>query len=170
MRQAVSPRARVVAAAVALAVTLATWMPWLALGLGLDLHAWSALVFDSCRPFCHQLADRSFGLFQHTLPLCARCTGMWLGITLGVVLAMAWRPRHRHISGVSVALLATALSEVDHLRELHTGVGWPWVRFSLGFAIFLGVTLAISFDLLALLLAACRRLMPRLQRTAARSQ
>jgi uncharacterized membrane protein len=31
---------------------------------------------------CHQLPDRSFYLFGHQMPLCSRCTGIWLGSLL----------------------------------------------------------------------------------------
>ena len=33
---------------------------------------------------CHQMPDRSFFAHEHQYPLCARCTGMYLGFTTGV--------------------------------------------------------------------------------------
>ena len=34
---------------------------------------------------CHQMPDRSFFAHEHQYPLCARCTGMYLGFTTGVL-------------------------------------------------------------------------------------
>jgi uncharacterized membrane protein len=34
---------------------------------------------------CHQLPDRSFFIHEHQSPLCARCTGMYLGFSIGLI-------------------------------------------------------------------------------------
>ncbi len=34
---------------------------------------------------CHQIPDRSFFAHEHQYPLCARCTGMYLGFVTGIV-------------------------------------------------------------------------------------
>lgn len=34
--------------------------------------------------FCHQLPERSFFIKGHQFPLCARCTGIFLGYILGI--------------------------------------------------------------------------------------
>jgi uncharacterized membrane protein len=36
---------------------------------------------------CHQIPSRTFFLGGHALPLCARCTGTYLGVTIGLVTA-----------------------------------------------------------------------------------
>ena len=55
------------------------WLDWLRGGPG-----WvSALAYLAGRPFCHQIADRSFCLAGVPLALCARCTGLVLGFWLG---------------------------------------------------------------------------------------
>ncbi len=38
---------------------------------------------------CHQIADRSFQVNGQPLPLCARCTGIYLGVMVGFVLLSA---------------------------------------------------------------------------------
>jgi uncharacterized membrane protein len=43
---------------------------------------------------CHQIPDRTFTLDGQALPLCARCTGTYLGITIGLV-TVALRRRGR---------------------------------------------------------------------------
>ena len=37
---------------------------------------------------CHQIPNRTFFMGGHALPLCARCTGTYLGITLGLAMAL----------------------------------------------------------------------------------
>ena len=43
---------------------------------------------------CHQLPDRSFFIHEHQSPLCARCTGMYLGFFIGLVFLIARRRTH----------------------------------------------------------------------------
>ena len=155
-RQHVPRWARMLVIGVALAITLATWVHLPLMAIGLKMPGWEAFVFDTCDPFCHQLPFRSFHLAGHIFPLCARCTGMWLGITLGVALAMIVVPRHRWWSGVLLAVAATAASGFDFLREQSGGTPDAWVRATLGFLLFIGVTLAVSFDTLAVLSALVR--------------
>src|SRR5512136_14855 len=43
---------------------------------------------------CHQLPERSFFFHEHQSPLCARCTGMYLGFFIGLVFLIARRRTH----------------------------------------------------------------------------
>ncbi len=43
---------------------------------------------------CHQLTERSFFIHEHQSPLCARCTGMYLGFFIGLVFLIARRRTH----------------------------------------------------------------------------
>jgi uncharacterized membrane protein len=43
---------------------------------------------------CHRIEARSFHLGDRALPLCARCTGMYLGAMLGLAYQALLRPRH----------------------------------------------------------------------------
>jgi uncharacterized membrane protein len=46
---------------------------------------------------CHQLPDRSLHLAGMQLPVCARCTGLYVGGALGSIGWLAWRlVRSRH--------------------------------------------------------------------------
>ncbi len=162
-RHAVPRWSRWLVVVVAVGLALATFGHLPLLAVGLDLSAWDAFVHDTCGPFCHQDPARSFHMSAHVFPLCARCTGMWLGITLGVALAMLYRPAHRWWSGSLLAVAATAASAFDFLREESGGTPSEWVRAVLGFLLFLGVTLVVSFDTLAVL-AACLGWVRRLHR------
>ena len=43
---------------------------------------------------CHQLPERSFFFHEHQSPLCARCTGMYLGFLIGLVFLIVRRRTH----------------------------------------------------------------------------
>ena len=152
LRGRVGWRARVAIASIALSVTIGTWGPLLALPFGWSVPGWEHFVYQTSTPYCHQLPERSYHVFGHLFPLCTRCTGMWLGITLGVAFAMFVIPKSRWWIGFGLAVLATAASAFDKLREEATRVDAPNVRFVLGILIFAGVTLAVSYDTLAVLL------------------
>jgi len=66
----------------------------LKISLKMDLKAGPTLVFESGRrkvgfAFCHRRQDRSLKISRYTLPLCARCTGLWLGFVMGLSLRVA---------------------------------------------------------------------------------
>src|SRR5512135_2490511 len=43
---------------------------------------------------CHQLPERSFFIHEHQSPLCARCTGMYLGFFIGLIFLIVRRRTH----------------------------------------------------------------------------
>lgn len=56
------------------------------------LAGWLYLVFF---PVCHQIGERSFHFFGHALAVCHRCSGLYVGFTLGLALlpALPWLQR-----------------------------------------------------------------------------
>jgi uncharacterized membrane protein len=62
---------------------------------------------------CHQLEPRSFHLWGHQMPVCARCTGIYVGAAVGAVLAAqrerALRLSPRWIVGLAAAPLAASV-------------------------------------------------------------
>lgn len=42
-------------------------------------------IYNSFKPICHQIHERSFYLFGYPLAVCARCTGIYLGLLFGVL-------------------------------------------------------------------------------------
>ena len=42
---------------------------------------------------CHQIESHSFLLGDHAMPMCARCTGMYLGALLGIIYQMPWKKK-----------------------------------------------------------------------------
>jgi uncharacterized membrane protein len=48
---------------------------------------------------CHQRPERSFYLWSHQMPVCARCTGIYAGAALAVVLSPMVRTLQRRLGG-----------------------------------------------------------------------
>jgi len=62
--------------------------------LKMDLRVGPVLVSESNRTkirfaFCHRRKDRSLRISGYTFPLCARCTGLWLGFVMGLLVRVA---------------------------------------------------------------------------------
>ncbi len=78
---------------------------------------------------CHQIPERSFWLNDRPLPLCARCTGSYLGALAGLVLlVVAGRGRARQIPPprvLVVLIIFFALWAFDGLNSYLTLIGLP---------------------------------------------
>ncbi len=46
-------------------------------------HRAAAVIYFSFSRICHQIPDRSFFFLDHSLPVCHRCSGIYLGLLLG---------------------------------------------------------------------------------------
>lgn len=95
------------------AATLCTW----AIASGASMR-WRALF----RVMCHGIVTRCLTLFDVPMPICARCTGIYLGLLAGLVafLAVPWvaEKTMRMVSIVAVMPLALdGLSQLAGLRE-----------------------------------------------------
>lgn len=49
----------------------------------LAVAPWLYLFFD---PVCHQISERSFHVARHALAVCHRCSGLYVGFSLGLLL------------------------------------------------------------------------------------
>lgn len=76
---------------------------------------------------CHQLPDRSFFLAGRQLPVCARCTGLYLGVAAGL---LGWflvrRMRASRPVNPRVALNAFAIAVVPTAVSWATGIIGAW--------------------------------------------
>lgn len=100
---------------------------------------------------CHRIDVRSFHLGERQIPLCARCSGMYLGAVLGLGLQAWLRPRQAGSPPwrvlIGLGMLATAFA-VDGLNSyLHLIPGAPhlyepqnWLRLFTGSG--MGIALA----------------------------
>lgn len=64
-------------------LTLVVAAPWL-VAHGYPLAA--ALIYQAFSPLCHQVPSRSFHLDGVPFTVCARCTGVYLGVVVGVLI------------------------------------------------------------------------------------
>ncbi len=113
---------------------LAACLCWLALVVAPPLAAaggWphGELLRWLLHPVCHQIPERSFHLHGVPLAACARCTGLYLGFTLGVAawphlprLAGALAARPRWVLVFMVPLAVDVWIENTALSRLATGL------------------------------------------------
>jgi uncharacterized membrane protein len=57
------------------------------------MPAVTAVVYGAGALLCHQRSDRSFSLRRTQMPVCARCTGLYLAGALCAIAAWLGRPR-----------------------------------------------------------------------------
>lgn len=76
---------------------------------------------------CHQLPDRSFVLAGRQLPVCARCTGLYLGVACGLI---GWFLIRRFLArrqvNPRVALYAFAIAVVPTAVSWAMGILGAW--------------------------------------------
>jgi uncharacterized membrane protein len=88
-----------------------------------------ALIYSAGAVICHQIPERSFFWQGHQLPVCARCTGLYVSAAAGLAgwvglkAARRWRPM---IVGRRVALRVIALAAVPTLATVATGALGLW--------------------------------------------
>ncbi len=104
---------------------------------------------------CHRISDRSFTIAGRQLPLCARCTGMYLAVsTTFVVLALAGRRRWSYLPPLRIVLVLIGfigLMAVDginsyshffpNLPHLYQPRNWLRLLTGLGAGLAMGIIL-----------------------------
>lgn len=103
----------------------------------------AGLVYALGSVVCHQLPERSFHLVGAQLPVCARCTGLYLGAAIGVAGWAAVAARHSApwVSGrVVVALGLAAVPTAATVALALLGIADPGNPWRAAFAVPLGVT------------------------------
>jgi len=113
--------------------------PWLE-NQGSKLATWLRLVYA---PACHQMPDRCLNLGSAPLAVCARCTGLYLGGLLAMVITLigrrSFQPTFRWLFAVSVPTVADFAA---HLLGLPSLSNWPRFLIAIPAGILLGFALA----------------------------
>ncbi len=82
-------------------------------------------------PVCHQIPERCFFIDGHPLPVCSRCTGLYIGFFLGMVFSPLLRgKRRRRVPDRKVLIVAAAPLILEVILS-KAGIfdGGLWVRF-----------------------------------------
>ena len=101
----------------------------------------TALLYIAGSFVCHQLPDRSFHVSGIQLPVCARCTGLYLGAAAGMLALLVTPALTFSFSRARVMLLATAVPTVITLATAWLGLWDPGnvvratLALPLGFAV-----------------------------------
>lgn len=78
---------------------------------------------------CHQIPERSFHIFGHPFAVCARCTGIYAGVTLGFLVYPLFRSLRNPESPARIwLLLAPIPTGIDFMLEF-TGI-WHNTHYS----------------------------------------
>ena len=91
---------------------------------------------------CHQLPDRSFHICGFQLPLCARCTGIFLGLVIFGPILCALLPLNMYVSlGLFFIMIIDGFTQLKNWRKsnnflrLITGIGFGYAIVSFIFHI-----------------------------------
>ena len=74
------------------------------------------------RVMCHGFPARSFSLFGTTMPICARCVGIYIGLFAAMAIAFLWKTGAWRIPRMAMLIAAAplaidGLSQATGLRE-----------------------------------------------------
>ena len=109
--QTMSPRRSLkVWAFLACATILLASLPLIApLALAHGYQFLAGVIYETFRPLCHQIAERSFYLEGHPFAVCARCFGLYAGFAAGVGLYPLFRSLRRSETPERVWLFLAAV-------------------------------------------------------------
>ena len=97
------------------------------------IYAFAFVLYGVGSAVCHQLPERSFHLWSVQMPVCARCTGIYVGAALGALSGVLREPGQRMPRARLVLALAAAPTAATLLVEWAAGWMPPgWIRAGAG--------------------------------------
>ena len=118
------------------------FLPVLAERFGINLLG--TISYLAFSPFCHQISERSFHLFGVQLAVCARCTGIYLGLLLGIIFFIIFSPKISQLALVPILIMAG--DGLVNWLGLVSSPSWLRFIFGLGFGFVGGWLLGIGSD------------------------
>lgn len=103
----------------------------------------TAFIYALGSVVCHQIAERSFHWGATQFPVCARCTGLYVGGLVGLIAVAAIR-RPLHSSRVRRAIVITAVPTVVTVTTMLLGWWDPGNIWRFSFAVPLGLTVGLA--------------------------
>lgn len=118
---------------IAATIVWALALPLATRAVGLTSHlalGFALAVYGAGAVLCHQVPERSFFIWAAKMPVCARCTGIYLGAAgLAALAPVVTRARPALSSARTVLVLSAVPTAVTLMAEWSTGVMPPgWVR------------------------------------------
>ena len=116
-------------------------------GAASGVYAFALSVYAIGRLVCHQLPARSFHLWNTSLPVCARCTGIYFGAAATALLRAPRPSQPTRFGGQAriVLLVACVPTAVTLLFEWTTGITPAnWIRALAGLPLGAAVAWAIG--------------------------
>lgn len=98
----------------------------------------TALVYLAGSFVCHQIADRSFHVSGIQFPVCARCTGLYLGAVIGMAAVAMAPPAWLSFARARLLLIVTSIPTVLTVATAWVGLWDPANRLRAVLALPLG--------------------------------
>ena len=97
------------------------------------------------QPACHQITDRCLDLGAGTLPICARCAGLYTGGFAGLLVTLiGGRRLHFRLRWLVVAAVPSILDFILGLVHMPTLANWPRFTLALVPGLLAGLLLAAA--------------------------
>lgn len=86
---------------------------------------------------CHQLSERSFHIGIRQFPLCARCTGIYLALAIGLIISTIYLPSLLFSIIIMLPMLIDGFTQLltpyesNNLRRLGTGLLFGYAASSI---------------------------------------
>ena len=95
---------------------------------------WGSFLYTAFSPVCHQIPERCFFLWGFPLAVCSRCTGIYTGILIGLILfAVTNRFSSISVPQTGLFILLSIPLFIDTAGNLlHLWKTSAWMRFAIG--------------------------------------
>lgn len=97
-------------------------------------------IFKFCSHLCHQNPDRSFSFYELQFFLCARCTGLYLGLVIGFIYSIIKEIQIRFLHYIMI-IIALMINTLTFMHIFDTNL----IRSCMG--ILLGVSIGLLFGI-----------------------